>query len=341
PEVVHTPAGMEVLRNFLFGMCGCTGNWNMASFVETTTAQIRERVGRERVLCGVSGGVDSTVAAALLHRAIGDQLTCVFVDHGLLRQDEAEQVRAALHDALGVSLVYVDASERFLERLRGVEDPEQKRKIIGDEFVRTFERAARDVGEVAFLAQGTLYPDVVESGTKTAAMIKTHHNVGGLPSDMKFQLLEPFRLLFKDEVRSVGEQLGLPEELVWRPPFPGPGLAIRIIGDVTPERLAILRHADAIYREEIYNAGLHRSIWQYFAVLAPIRSVGVMGDQRTYAHPIILRAVTGEDAMTMDWARLPYDLLAHVSSRIVNEVPGVNRVAYDVTTKPPASIEWE
>ena len=341
PEVVHTPVGLSVLKNFLQGMCHCSGDWNMASFVETAIAEIRATVGEERVICGVSGGVDSTVAAALIHKAIGDRLTCVFVNHGLLRQGEADSVRSTLQDALGITLVYEDASERFLSQLHGIEDPETKRKIIGAEFVRTFERAALRSGDAKFLAQGTLYPDVVESGTTTAATIKTHHNVGGLPSDMKFKLLEPFRLLFKDEVRAVGLQLGLPEDLVWRPPFPGPGLAIRIIGEVTPERLAILRHADAIYREEIFNAGLHRSIWQYFAVLAPIRSVGVMGDQRTYAHPIILRAVTGEDAMTMDWARISFDVLARISSRIVNEVAGVNRVVYDITTKPPATIEWE
>ena len=341
PEVVHTPAGMEILRNFLLRMCGCRGDWNMASFVDSAVNEIRETVGNERVLCGVSGGVDSTVAAALIHRAIGDRLTCVFVNHGLLRQDEDVRVRQALEGALGVRLIYEDASDRFLSKLRGVEDPEEKRKIIGTEFVRTFERIAKQSGEAAFLAQGTLYPDVVESGSGVAETIKTHHNVGGLPADMKFRLLEPFRLLFKDEVRAVGEQLGLAEELVWRPPFPGPGLAIRIIGDVTPERLAILRQADAIFREEIRRAGLHRSIWQYFAVLAPIRSVGVMGDKRTYAHPIILRAVTGEDAMTMDWARIPFEVLGTVSSRIVNEVPGINRVVYDVTSKPPATIEWE
>jgi GMP synthase (glutamine-hydrolysing) len=341
PEVVHTPVGLDVLRNFLFRVCQCSGDWDMASFVETMTRDIRRIVGSERVICGVSGGVDSTVAAALIHRAIGDQLTCVFVNHGLLRQGEADQVRSAIQDALQIPLIYVDASDQFLTQLRGVEDPEQKRKIIGAEFIRTFERAMEQVGHAAFLAQGTLYPDVVESGTKTAATIKTHHNVGGLPADMKFKLLEPFRLLFKDEVRAVGEQLGLPEDLIWRPPFPGPGLAIRIIGEVTPARLELLREADAIYRDEIRRAGLHRSIWQYFAVLAPIRSVGVMGDQRTYAHPIILRAVTGEDAMTMDWARVPFEVLARISSRIVNEVAGVNRVVYDITTKPPATIEWE
>nr|WP_201786444.1 glutamine-hydrolyzing GMP synthase [Moorella mulderi] len=341
PEVKHTPLGQEMLRRFLFQVCGCRGEWSVSSFIEEQVAAIRERVGDGRVLCALSGGVDSSVAAALVHRAVGDRLTCVFVNHGLLRQGEAEQVQKTFGQALQVNLVYVDASERFLAKLAGVTDPEEKRKIIGHEFIRVFEEEARKLGKVDFLVQGTLYPDVIESGTETAAVIKSHHNVGGLPEDMELELIEPLRLLFKDEVRRVGEELGLPEEIVWRQPFPGPGLAIRILGEVTPEKLAILRQADAIVTEEIRRAGLYREIWQSFAVLPSMKSVGVMGDERTYAYPIVVRAVTSDDAMTADWARLPYELLERISSRIVNEVRHVNRVVYDITSKPPATIEWE
>ncbi|MBC7323697.1 MAG: glutamine-hydrolyzing GMP synthase [Moorella sp. (in: Bacteria)] len=341
PEVKHTPLGQEMLHRFLFQVCGCRGDWSVSSFIEEQVAAIRERVGDGRVLCALSGGVDSSVAAALVHRAVGDHLTCVFVNHGLLRQGEAEQVQKTFGEAMQINLVYVDASERFLAKLAGVTDPEAKRKIIGHEFIRVFEEEARKLGKVDFLVQGTLYPDVIESGTATAAVIKSHHNVGGLPEDMELELIEPLRLLFKDEVRRVGEQLGLPEEIVWRQPFPGPGLAVRILGEVTPEKLAILRQADAIVTDEIRRAGLYREIWQSFAVLPSMKSVGVMGDERTYAYPIVVRAVTSDDAMTADWARLPYDLLERISTRIVNEVRHVNRVVYDITSKPPATIEWE
>lgn len=341
PEVAHTPWGIEILRNFIYKQCGCEGNWTMKSFVTQASDWIRQRVGDGRVLCALSGGVDSSTTAALVSKAIGDQITCVFVNHGLLRKEEPERVRAAFDQHFNINLVYVDATDRFLSRLDGVTDPERKRKIIGEEFVRVFEEEAKKLGEFDFLAQGTLYPDVVESGTKNAALIKTHHNVGGLPEKMKFKLLEPLRDLFKDEVRTLGSELGLPSELVWRQPFPGPGLAIRIIGEVDRERLETLRSADWIVVDEIKRAGLYRQLFHAFAVLLPLKSTGVMGDQRTYAHPICLRAVTSDDVMTADWARLPYEVLERISNRITNEVPGVNRVVYDISSKPPATIEWE
>ncbi|SHF33166.1 GMP synthase (glutamine-hydrolysing) [Desulfofundulus australicus DSM 11792] len=341
PEVIHTPRGQDILRHFLYDVCGCQGNWTMGSFIEESIREIRARVGDRRAICAISGGVDSSVAAVLVHRAIGDRLTCIFVDHGLLRRGEAAQVVEVIRGKFHIPLIHVDASQRFLGRLKGVTDPEQKRKIIGEEFIRVFEEEAAKLGEVDFLVQGTLYPDVVESGTATAAVIKSHHNVGGLPENMHLELIEPLRWLFKDEVRELGSELGLPEEVLWRQPFPGPGLAVRILGEVTPEKLEILRHADAIVREEIYQAGLHRQIWQYFAVLPDLRSVGVMGDGRTYAYTVAVRAVHSQDGMTADWVRLPYEVLERISSRIVNEVAGVNRVVYDITSKPPATIEWE
>jgi GMP synthase (glutamine-hydrolysing) len=341
PEVVHTPRGQELLKHFLYEVCGARPTWTMTSIIESSVEAIRHQVGDERVICGLSGGVDSAVAAALVHKAIGDQLVCVYVDTGLMREGESEQVVDTFQRHQGIELIHVRAAERFFDVLAGVVDPEEKRKAIGERFIREFEVAARGLQDARFLVQGTLYPDVIESGTADAAKIKSHHNVGGLPADMQFELVEPLRHLFKDEVRRVGEELGLPEEIVWRQPFPGPGLGVRIIGEVSPANVAILRQADAIVREEIKKAGLEREIWQAFAVLPDIRSVGVMGDERTYAHPIIVRAVTSEDAMTADWARLPYDLLERLSSRIINEVAGVNRVAYDITSKPPGTIEWE
>jgi GMP synthase (glutamine-hydrolysing) len=341
PEVAHTEQGQAIIERFVVDLAGCRPTWTDASIIDTGIASVRAQVGHERVICGLSGGVDSSVAAALVHRAVGPQLTCVFVDTGLMRRGEAEQVVETFRRHQGIELIHVNASDEFFERLAGITDPEDKRKIIGELFIRVFERAAGGITDARFLVQGTLYPDVIESGTKDAARIKSHHNVGGLPDDMTFELVEPLRNLFKDEVRKVGAELGLADEIVWRQPFPGPGLAVRIVGEVTPEKVAILQHADAIVREEVRGAGLERSIWQAFAVLLDIRSVGVMGDERTYAHPIIIRAVTSDDAMTADWARLPYELLERLSSRIINEVAGVNRVAYDITSKPPGTIEWE
>jgi GMP synthase (glutamine-hydrolysing) len=341
PEVVHTPHGQALLEQFLYEACGCKPTWIMSSLIETSIAAIRAQVGDRRAICGLSGGVDSAVAAALVHRAIGSQLTCVFVDTGLMRQGEGEQVVETFRRHQGIELIHVRAADRFFDKLEGLVDPEEKRKAIGELFIRVFEENAGGIEDADFLVQGTLYPDVIESGTSKAAKIKSHHNVGGLPDDMEFDLVEPLRSLFKDEVRKVGTELGLPDEIVWRQPFPGPGLGVRIIGEVTPDKVATLQHADAIVREEIRSAGLEREIWQAFAVLPDIRSVGVMGDERTYGYPIIIRAVTSEDAMTADWARLPYDLLERMSSRIINEVPGVNRVAYDITSKPPGTIEWE
>jgi GMP synthase (glutamine-hydrolysing) len=340
--VAHTPQGLTVLQNFCYDLCGCSPTWTPGSFIAEAVARIRETVGAERVLCAVSGGVDSSVAAALIHKAIGDQLTCVFVDNGLLRKDEAGQVRQRFAQKLHLKVVFVDASRRFLARLKGVADPERKRKIIGKEFIEVFQAAAKKV-KADFLAQGTLYPDVIESTSVRgpSAVIKSHHNVGGLPKKLGFKLVEPLRELFKDEVRAVGLRLGLDEEFVYRQPFPGPGLAVRCLGPVTKEALDVLREADDVFVKEVKAAGLYRTLWQSFAVLLPVRSVGVMGDDRTYQNTIALRAVESADGMTADWARLPHDLLARVSSRIVNEVRGVNRVVYDVSSKPPSTIEWE
>ncbi|SFX70855.1 GMP synthase (glutamine-hydrolysing) [Thermoactinomyces sp. DSM 45891] len=341
PEVRHSIHGTEMIRNFLFEVCGCVGNWSMETFIEDTIQDIRQMVGDKKVLCALSGGVDSSVVAALIHRAIGDQLTCMFVDHGLLRKGEAEGVMKTFGEHFRMNLVKIDARERFLSKLKGVTDPEEKRKMIGNEFIRVFEEESAKIGLHEFLGQGTLYTDIVESGTDTAHTIKSHHNVGGLPEDMTMQLIEPLNTLFKDEVRKVGEELGLSAEIVWRQPFPGPGLGIRVIGEVTEAKLTIVRESDEILRNEIAKAGLDREIWQYFTALPDFRSVGVMGDVRTYAYTVGIRAVTSIDGMTADWARIPYEILEKISTRIVNEVDGVNRVVYDITSKPPSTIEWE
>ncbi len=344
PEVVHTPEGKTILQNFVYRVCGCKGNWTMGSFVTESMERIKKQVGKGKVINALSGGVDSSVVATLIHRAIGDQLTCIFVNNGLLRREEADRTLKVFKNNLGMNIIYVNAIDRFLNRLKGIIDPEEKRKIIGEEFIRVFEDEAKKIGKVDFLAQGTLYPDVIESVSSisnVSAKIKSHHNVGGLPAQMTLKLLEPLRLLFKDEVRLVGKELGLPEEMVWRQPFPGPGLAIRCIGEVTKEKLEILRGADFILMNEIKKAKFYRQLWQSFAVLTDVKSVGVMGDFRTYGYLVAIRAVTSEDAMTADWARLPYDLMARISNRIVNEVPGINRVVYDITSKPPSTIEWE
>jgi GMP synthase (glutamine-hydrolysing) len=344
PEVAHTPQGKTILKNFVYKICGCSGNWTTVNFIKDSINTIKKRVGKGKVINALSGGVDSAVVATLIHKAVGDQLTCIFVDNGLLRREEVERTSKVFKENLGMNIILVDAADRFLYRLRSVTDPETKRKIIGEEFIEVFEEEANKIGKVDFLAQGTLYPDVIESsasGSKASAVIKSHHNVGGLPARMRMKLVEPLRNLFKDEVRQVGLELGMPEEMVWRQPFPGPGLAIRVIGDITREKLEILRSADFIVMNEIKKAGLYRQLWQTFAVLTDVKSVGVMGDYRTYGYLVAIRAVTSEDAMTADWARLPYDLLARISNRIVNEVSGVNRVVYDITSKPPSTIEWE
>lgn len=341
PEVEHTERGRDIINNFIYEVCGAEADWNMGDFVEESIKQIKEQIGDRKAICALSGGVDSSVAAVLIHRAIGSNLTCVFVDHGLLRKDEGDQVEEMFKGKFNLNLIRVNAQERFLGKLKGVTDPETKRKIIGEEFIRVFEEEKAKLGQIDFLVQGTIYPDVIESGTDKASVIKSHHNVGGLPEDVDFELVEPLRLLFKDEVRKVGKELGIPDELVNRQPFPGPGLAIRVLGEITEEKLEIVREADYIFRDEIRKAGLEDKIWQYFAALPNIKSVGVMGDERTYSHAIALRAVTSSDGMTSDWARIPFDVLEKASNRIINNVDGVNRIVYDITSKPPSTIEWE
>lgn len=340
-EVEHTPFGRQLIKNFIYNICGCTGDWNMGDFAQNMIQDIKRKVGDKKVLCALSGGVDSSVAATMVHQAVGDQLTCIFVDHGLLRKNEGDEVEKVFAEDFHMNFIRVNAQERFLGKLKGVSDPETKRKIIGEEFIRVFEEEATKLTDIDYLVQGTVYPDVIESGTDTADVIKSHHNVGGLPEDMALDLIEPLRDLFKDEVRKVGEEIGVPSHIVWRQPFPGPGLAIRILGEITEEALFLVKESDAILREEIRNAGLEKDIWQYFTALPNMRSVGVMGDERTYSHAIGIRAVTSIDGMTSDWARIPYEVLDKISSRIVNEVPGVNRILYDVTSKPPSTIEWE
>jgi len=340
-EVEHTPFGRQLIKNFLYEICRCKGDWDMGDYAENTIRAIREKVGDKKVLCALSGGVDSSVAATLVHKAIGNQLTCIFVDHGLLRKNEGDEVEKVFAEDFHMNFIRVDAKERFMAKLKGISDPESKRKIIGEEFIRVFEDEANKLEGIDYLVQGTVYPDVIESGTDTAEVIKSHHNVGGLPDDVDFELIEPLRDLFKDEVRKVGEKIGVPHHIVWRQPFPGPGLAIRILGEVTEEALFLVSESDAILRDEVAKAGLEKDIWQYFTVLPNIQSVGVMGDERTYCHAIGIRAVTSIDGMTSDWARIPYDVLEKISSRIVNEVPGVNRVLLDITSKPPSTIEWE
>jgi GMP synthase (glutamine-hydrolysing) len=347
PEVVHTPQGIDILKNFVYILCDCKPTWTTANFIEQSIQEIKAKVGKDQVLCALSGGVDSTTVAALVHKAIGDQLVCMFIDQGFMRKNEAQKIKVLFTSKFKINFIHIDASQRFYEKLKGVTDPEQKRKIIGENFIRTFEEEAKKLGHVPYLAQGTLYPDVIESAVpgsttgKVAKKIKTHHNVGGLPEKMGFKLIEPLRLLFKDEVRALGRDLGVPEEIISRQPFPGPGLAIRIIGELTPERVGILQAVDDIVVSEIKNAGFYKQVWQSFAVLLPIRTVGVMGDKRTYLNTVAIRAVTSVDAMTADWARLPYELLEKISNRIINETPEINRVVYDISSKPPSTIEWE